>query len=67
MPFFKTTQIVERAIDECGNEVVIPFDTTIDQKSMDGLEYRIHWRHTFVNIFAFPDEFFVLPENCKNL
>ena len=67
MHLLKYTQIVERTTDECGNEVVIPFERTFEQKSMDGSEYRIHWRNNFVNIVLFSDEFFVLPENCRNL
>ena len=66
-PFRKSTWIVEQAVDENGNQVVIPFDTTFEQKAMDGSKHMIHWRDTFVNLFPFPDEFFVLPLNCRGL
>ena len=66
-PSRKSTWVVEQAVDENGNQVVVPFDTRFETKSRDGSKYMIHWRDSFVNLFAFPDEFFVLPPNCRNL
>ena len=63
----KRTWTVERTRDEEGKNVLKVLGLTTNRENKDGSIHNEAWVTHWFHFFKFPDQYFEIPDHCKNL